>query len=165
MAGAPGLVHLDQHGIAVAVERNGDHPLHMPRGLALDPVLTAAARPVGTPAGGQRPVQRLIVHPGQHEHLSGVVLLGDRGDQPVRVALEPGGDRGVQRGRADGTLRHTWPPLVIPRSYESWPGGDPLEPPRAQGPGSFVTGPWAADRAAGSFAPAPPPHPRRTIAG
>ena len=48
------------------------------------PVLLPAARPVGAPAGGQRAVQRLIVHPAEHEHLTGVVLLGDGGDQPVR---------------------------------------------------------------------------------
>src|SRR6516165_7336147 len=114
----------------------------MAGGLALDPLLAPSAQPVVTPAGGQRPVQRFVVHPGQDEHLSGVVLLGDRGDEPVRVALEPGGDRGVQRGRADGTLRHSWPPLVTPRSYEV-----------------------AAGRGAGKLAPAPPPRPRRTIAG
>jgi hypothetical protein len=47
-------------------------------------------------------VQRLVVHPADHEHLAGVVLLGDRDDQALRVALEPGGDGGVEVGGARG---------------------------------------------------------------
>ena len=49
-------------------------------------------------------MQRLVVHPAEHQHLAGVVLLGDGGDQAVGAALEPGGDRGVEVGLA-GRLR------------------------------------------------------------
>src|SRR5690242_19046250 len=104
VAGGADLVDPDQHGVAVAVQRHRLHPLLVAGRLALDPVLTAAARPVGAPAGGQRAVQRLVVHPAQHEHLAGVVLLRNGRDQPVRVALQPRGHRRVQRG-----VRH---PLV-----------------------------------------------------
>ena len=41
--------------------------------------------------------QRLVVHPAEHQHLAGVVLLHDRGDQAVGVALEARGDGGVER--------------------------------------------------------------------
>ena len=45
--------------------------------------------------------QRLVVHPAEHQHLAGVVLLHHGGDQAVVVALEAGGDR---RGRGRLTL-------------------------------------------------------------
>src|SRR6202042_2774406 len=100
VAGGPGLVHLDQHHVAVAVERDRLHPLGVARGLTLDPVLLPAARPVGAPARVQRAMQRLIVHPGQHQHLAGVVLLGDSRYQPVGTALQPRGDLRVEPGLA-----------------------------------------------------------------
>ena len=54
-------------------------PLPVAGGLALDPVLLARAAPERRPPGGQRAVQRLVVHPAEHQHLAGVVLLHDRG--------------------------------------------------------------------------------------
>src|SRR5436305_6231990 len=62
----------------------------MPRRLTLDPVAAPAARPVRGPPRRQRTAQRLVVHPRQHQHLAGVVLLHDRGDEPGRIAREPG---------------------------------------------------------------------------
>src|SRR6185369_6079000 len=96
VAGAASLVHLHQPRVPVAVERGRYHALHMARGLTLDPVLLPAAGPVGAPPGGQRAVQRFVVHPAQHQHLAGVVLLGDGRDEPGRVALEPRGYLGVE---------------------------------------------------------------------
>src|SRR3984957_4604266 len=100
VAGGPHLVHPDQDGVAVAVKRDRPDPLLVAGALALDPVLLAAARPVRAAAGGERAVQRLVVHPGDHQHLAGVVLLRYRGHQAVGVALEPGGDLRVQIRRA-----------------------------------------------------------------
>src|SRR5581483_1531060 len=54
-----GLVHLHEQCVAVAVQRHRDDTLHMAGGLTLDPVLLAAAGPVGAAAGGERAVQRL----------------------------------------------------------------------------------------------------------
>ena len=71
-----------------------------------DPVLLAAARPVGAAAGGERAVQRLVVHPAEHQHLAGVVLLGDGGDEAVGAALEAGGDLGVEAAGAGGRAGH-----------------------------------------------------------
>src|SRR3712207_7184563 len=70
-------------------------PLAVPGGLPLHPVLAPAARPVGGPAGGEGAAQRLVVHPRDHEHLAGVVLLDDGGDQT-------GGGRGAGRGGPGG---------------------------------------------------------------
>src|SRR6266568_3869383 len=96
VAGPAGLVDLDQDGVAVAVQRDGLHELDMTGHLALDPVLLPAARPVGAAAGRQRAVQRLVVHPAEHQHLAGVELLRDRGEQPGRVPLQPGRDPRVE---------------------------------------------------------------------
>src|SRR5690606_19621658 len=49
---------------------------------------------------GESAPQRLVVHPGEHEDLPGVVLLHDGGHQAVGGALEACRDTGVQSGRA-----------------------------------------------------------------
>src|SRR5580693_2793285 len=96
VAGLADLVHPDHQGVAVAVERHRLHPLVVPGGIALHPVFLAAARPVGTPAGGKGAMQRLVVHPSEHQHFAGVVLLGDGRDQAGRIPLQPGRDGGVK---------------------------------------------------------------------
>jgi hypothetical protein len=47
-------------------------------------------------------VQRLVVHPADHEHLAGVVLLDYGDDEAGRVPLETVGDGGVEGGRRAG---------------------------------------------------------------
>src|SRR5918997_6067383 len=98
VAGRALLVDEHQQRVAVAVQAHVADPLAVPGGLALHPVLAPAARPVGGPAGGQGAVQRLVVHPGDHEHLTGVVLLDDGGDQPGGVAAQQRGDGGGEGG-------------------------------------------------------------------
>ena len=83
VAGRADLLHGDQQRVAVAVQRHRPHVLVVAGGRALHPVLPAAARPVGGPAGGQRAMQRLVVHPGEHQHVAGAVLAHDRGDETV----------------------------------------------------------------------------------
>src|SRR5690606_7581358 len=99
-AGGADLVDLYEDRVAVAVQRDRLDPLLVAGGLALHPVLLAAARPVGAAPGGEGAVQGLVVHPAEHEHLAGVVLLGDGGHEAVGVALQPIGDLGVQVGRS-----------------------------------------------------------------
>ena len=64
----------------------------------------AAAAEVADPAGGERLGHRLAVHPGEHQHLAGVVLLGDGGHQAAahRSIAPPGWRR---RGLALWHLR------------------------------------------------------------
>ena len=57
--------------------------------------LQYVARPVR-----QGPGQRLVVHPAQHQHLAGVVLLHDRGHESVGRPLEAGGDGRVEALRS-----------------------------------------------------------------
>ena len=68
-----------QHGIAIAIEPQRHDSLDLARGLALAPERLARARPVDGVAGRQRLLDRLTVHPGQHQDLAGVVLLRHRG--------------------------------------------------------------------------------------
>ena len=62
--------------------------LRLARGLALTPQPAPAAAEVADAAGGERLGHRLAVHPGQHQHLAGVVLLGDSGHQAVGVEAD-----------------------------------------------------------------------------
>src|SRR3954447_8875689 len=103
VAGRPLLVDEDEQRVAVAVQPDVADPLAVAGGLALHPVLAPAARPVGGPARGEGAAQRLVVHPGQHQHLSGVVLLDDGGHEPGGVVLQQSGDLRVEPGGRGGT--------------------------------------------------------------
>ena len=54
-------------------------------------------------------MQRLVVHPADHEHLAGVPLLGDGDDEAVLVALEPRGELRVQGVGHRDILAHAVP--------------------------------------------------------
>ena len=41
-------------------------------------------------------MEGLVVHPAQHEHLTGVVLLNDGRDESVIVTLEERSDGGIE---------------------------------------------------------------------
>jgi hypothetical protein len=92
----------------------------MPGGLALDPERPTAAREVGGPPGTQGERQCLVVHPREHQHLAGVVLLNDRWDKARGVPLEPLGDVG---GELDGLHGTDSPPRYV---------GSAIRPRRAQ---------------------------------
>src|SRR6185369_8457186 len=85
---------LYENCVAVTVQRHRPHVLVMPRGLALDPELATAAGEVGRPSRGEGQVQRLGVHPREHQHLARAVPLDDRRDQ---TGLVPGDFRGCDR--------------------------------------------------------------------
>src|SRR6476619_2176461 len=68
VAGRADLVDAHEQGVAVAVECHGLHELGVPGGVALAPVLLPAAGPERHPAPGEGAVQRLVVHPPDHEH-------------------------------------------------------------------------------------------------
>src|SRR5690242_8813331 len=95
--------------------------LGVPCRFALDPVGPAAARPVGGPASGQRAVQRLVVHPGHHQHLTATPLLHHRTHQPVGVALELAGDLWVQAAHRTVTPAARRPSFTsLMRSCPKW---------------------------------------------
>ena len=96
----------DEQRITVAVEPDALDPLDVTARVALAPVLLPAARPEGDPPLGEGAAQRLVVHPADHQHLTGARLLHHGGHQPVPVALEPGGDGRVERRWGPGGLAH-----------------------------------------------------------
>src|SRR5262249_56677771 len=91
LAGVTGhalLVYLDEQRVAVAVGEDGLDVLHMPGRLALRPRLAARARPEVCQAAPERRLHGGAVHPGDHQELTGVRLLDDRGNQALGVELE-----------------------------------------------------------------------------
>src|SRR6478735_6160149 len=102
VAGRADLVDPDQQRIAVAVHGERLDPLHVPGGVSLAPVLLAGARIERDAPAGQGAVQRLVVHPAQHQHLVGVELLDDGGHQAGAVALEGVRQAGRKGAAADG---------------------------------------------------------------
>lgn len=92
VAGCANLVHTDQKGIAVAVKGNRLHELYVSGGVALAPVLLAGAGVERDPAGCHGAVERLVIHPAEHEDLVGIVLLHDSCNEAGRIPLQGAGD-------------------------------------------------------------------------
>ena len=78
VAGDAGLVDQDQQGVAVAIDAQIDQVLDVARRVALAPRRLARARPVADAARAHGLGDGVAIHPGHHQHLAGVVLLGDR---------------------------------------------------------------------------------------
>jgi uncharacterized protein (TIGR03085 family) len=125
----PCLINEHEHRVAVAIQSNLANALDMTGRVALAPVVLAASTPVGDPTGGQRAVQGLVIHPADHQHLSGVPLLGDRGEQPVDVALEPRGHLWVEPRAWCFSVAH----LLILSGHRPHPMHPTARRPRAPG--------------------------------
>ena len=108
MAGHPMLGHLEQDGVAVAIDQKRDQTLLLTGAFALAPQAAARSRIIADAPGLQRFRHGVPVHPGQHQNLAGVMLLRDGGDQPVCIEFE-----GRQRGSGSAH-----PPVLL---YESRP--------------------------------------------
>src|SRR5690349_5856208 len=78
-------LHLQHDGVAVAVEADLAHALHVARGLALLPQRAARARPVHRLAALDGLAQRLAIHPCDHQHLARGRVLRHRGHEAVGV--------------------------------------------------------------------------------
>src|SRR5439155_2652552 len=100
VARAPSLLLDDeQQGVTVAVVVGAAHPLPVARRLALAPVLLPGAAPEPAPPGREGPPQGLLVHPAEHQHLAGAVLLDDGRNEALAVV----GDLGqIGVARLDG---------------------------------------------------------------
>ena len=88
MAGGTHLVDLNQNRIAITIQRQGLHILHMAGRVPLTPVFLTGARPERHATGRQRAPQRLVVHVADHQHFFGVELLDDGCHQSFIVPLE-----------------------------------------------------------------------------
>src|SRR5208337_5446383 len=86
VTGSPAdLLHEQEQGVAVAVDANLLDELHVAALLALAPELVPASREVHGPARSQGLVERILVHEGVHEDVSGLEVLGDRPDQSLTL--------------------------------------------------------------------------------
>src|SRR5690606_13383883 len=132
VAGDPALLlDLQQHRVAVAVDADLAHVLHVARRLALAPQPATRTRPVDGAPGSGRLRERFTVHPRQHQHLAGARILRYDRDQsvvvpadrvePARVALRC---RGVHRGESGkatpGSSRRTGMPHAARCSFAWW---------------------------------------------
>src|SRR6478672_12355131 len=80
-------LHLQQHGIVVAVDEHVDDLELVARGLALHPQLVARAAEEGGEAGAARFRERDVVHEADHQDLRGVGILDDGGNQSVEFGV------------------------------------------------------------------------------
>src|SRR6188472_1444377 len=130
VAGRARLLHPIEYRIAVAVEPDLDHPLHVPGGFPLAPGGAAgAAVVVGLPrAEGTR--ERVPISIGQHQDVTRPALLGHHRDQSV--GPEPDRRPPVVLGHAE---KLSAPPAIVKSrcgslscSRCSIPGPPPSEP-------------------------------------
>jgi len=87
MACPAGLANFHQHRVLVAINLNIDNSLRVSGRFAFDPQALPRSAPIGRPAGFHRRLQGLSIHPGQHQNLVGFHILGDGGDQAVRIEV------------------------------------------------------------------------------
>ncbi len=113
------LVDRDQQCVGVAVVCRRLHPLAVPGGLALAPVLLAAAAPEPAPAGSQGTAQRLGVHVAEHQDLTCPAVLHDRGNEPLFVETDPGD---VLVGEVNRHTVHRYSPVPSSRRSEATAG-------------------------------------------
>src|SRR5262245_19539261 len=126
VAGAAALLlHDEQERVGVAVVVGLAQPLAVAGGVALAPQLLSAAAPIHHAALGERGPDRVLVHPRQHEHPTGALLLRDRGNEPVDIPRD-GRDLGLRHvaksaGRACGCghrrARVPLPSCDLPRRF------------------------------------------------
>jgi len=90
------LIDDQQDGIAVTVESHLVHVLGVPGGLTLDPVLLPRARIVRPLTGFQCSRERFVVHPRDHQHITGRLLLRNRAEQSGVVSLQLRRDCGIK---------------------------------------------------------------------
>src|SRR5206468_72424 len=88
VAGHAVLMHLEQERVAIAVRVHAVDVLGVARRLALAPQNLARARPEMALAGPQCRIEGLAIHPGDHQHLAGLRLLDDGGNETVGPPAE-----------------------------------------------------------------------------
>lgn len=79
------LVDADQERVAIAVEAHGFDILGMSRGITLAPVCPPRTRIKRDASGGEGAMQCLVIHPAEHQHVAGVMLLDDGWHQKVGI--------------------------------------------------------------------------------
>src|ERR687897_1455058 len=100
VAGRPRGLDQGDHRVPVAVVAQLAHPLHVARGDALVPDVAARAAVQVHLARPPGPLQSLLVHVRDHQHLARVPVLDHARDQPALVELDSLDHRLSVRGKA-----------------------------------------------------------------
>src|SRR5262249_26054578 len=88
VAGRPGLIHLDQERVAVAVKGHIPDHLEVPASFTFDPELLAGTTPEDSLPCFHGLFQRFPVHPAHHEDPPGRVFLDNGWNQSVRIKFK-----------------------------------------------------------------------------
>ena len=83
-----GLRDAEQHHVIVADEADVVHQLHMAGFFALEPEFVARTAEIDGAAELNGFLQRLAVHPSEHQHVFAALLLRDDGHQALRVPFD-----------------------------------------------------------------------------
>ena len=78
----------EQDHVVVAIQADVVHGLHMAGLFTLEPQLAARAAEIHGAAQLSGLLQRLAVHPGEHQHVFAALLLGDGGHQALGVPFD-----------------------------------------------------------------------------
>src|SRR6185312_4838320 len=151
VAGRTDLVDGDEDRVSITVERGTPNILHVTRGVSLAPVLLAGATPERDPTLGQGSAQSLCIHPPQHQYLEAVVLLDDRGQQPVGIE-----DRAIKDGLQRRIIHHLYLTSIPAAASPRLTSATVMSPSWNTDAASTASAPDAIAGAKCSTAPAPP---------
>ena len=115
MARRAGLFDLNQQRVAVAIERDVPHLLHVAAAFALHPEFLPRPAPEMRPPGFDGFFERRAVHPRHHQHAAGFLFLHDGGNQAVRVKFQivvETHNRPISTQRSGGTKREMSDALI-----------------------------------------------------
>ena len=105
MAGPARLFHLQEDGVLITIDPDFDHVLCVTRSFPFDPEFLPRSAPIGPAAGLDRGLERVSIHPGQHQDFIRVGILGNRGDQSIRIELGTNFMRLILLGARKGALK------------------------------------------------------------
>src|SRR5688572_13598217 len=150
MAGGPGWFGGDQQRVGVAVERDGDQPQDVAAGLALAPEPPTRPRMEVHFAGGHRRLERLGVHPRDHQDASVGGILDHRGHEAVGAKTDVRSRHDVPGGHATARTGSPAAAIAALTSAMEWTGRWKIDGARtASAPPSRT----AATKSAGPAAP------------
>ncbi len=82
------LLNFEQNRVTITIKANLSNMLRVPARCTLHPVLMTTPREVRGLGRCQRPRDSFVIHPREHEHLSGVPLLDDHGYETGLITLQ-----------------------------------------------------------------------------
>ncbi len=103
-------LHQREQRVAIAVDAQRPHGLHVAAGFALVPLFAARAAPQVQLAGLARALQRLLVHIGERQHLAAAPVLHHARHEAIAVVFDLRVDAIVRRCAHPPIVGHLAPP-------------------------------------------------------